>query len=218
MLHEFLLPWFGIRNALRCNDADYLDWSWRYATSLFVASGKTQYAAYSVQITTIVHVMCPVVRNVWNHWRTASITGRKGRNVAWDYLLEKMNLNFKQYLSGHVTCERLLKFGVMLNATKHIRKTFELAWRRVDHDYHDEEGGEYSHVLDEDVKLIVDELKSLLGDKPDVVDNTHRSATWGKNPFASNIYKFPWDKVKDDCNTDKLRAHCRLHARMPPEI
>ena len=84
--------------------------------------------------------------------------------------------------------------------------------------YHDEEGGEYSHVLDEDVKLIVDELKSLLGDKPDVVDNTHRSATWGKNPFASNIYKFPWDKVKDDCNAAKLRAHCRLHARMPPEI
>ena len=24
MLHEYLLPWFGIRNALRCNDADYL--------------------------------------------------------------------------------------------------------------------------------------------------------------------------------------------------
>ena len=61
MLHEYLLPWFGIRNALRCNDADYLDWSWRYAKSLFVASGKTQYAAYSVQITTIVHMMCPVV-------------------------------------------------------------------------------------------------------------------------------------------------------------
>ena len=37
----------------------------------------------------------------------------------------KMNLNFKEFLSGHVTKERLLKFGVMINATKHIRKAFD---------------------------------------------------------------------------------------------
>ena len=218
MLHELLLPWFAVRNAIRCNDHKTLDWSWRYFVPLFRATDKHQYAAYAVQQAACVHMMCPDVRAVWDQHRTASMSGRPGRNVAWDYVLEKMNLNFKQFLSGHVTKERLLKFGVMINATKHIRKTFEVAWRRVDHDFQDEEGGEYSHVHDEDVAVIVKALKSLLGGKPDLVDQTHRSATWGKNPFASNTYKFPWDKVEDDCGPEKLRAHCRLHARMPAEL
>ena len=124
---QFLLPWFGVYNVLRCNDAAFLDWSWRYACLGFVAPGKANYAAYAVQTTTIVHMMCFAVRKVWDHWRTASTTGRKGRNVAWDYVLEKMNLSFKTYLSCHVPEARLLKFGVMINAVKHIRKTFKLA-------------------------------------------------------------------------------------------
>ena len=153
ILHEFLLPWFGVRNALRCNDAAFLDWSWRYACPGFVASGKMNYAACAVQITTIVHMMCPAVRKVLDHWRTASRQHDRpqGRNVAWDCALEKMNLSFKTYLSSHVTEARLLKFGVMINTVKHIRKTFELAWRHIDHDFHEEEGGEYSHVEQADV-------------------------------------------------------------------
>ena len=119
--------------------------------SQFVASGKTNYATHAVQITTIVHMMCPAVWKVWDHWRTASMTGRKGRNAAWDYVLEMMNLSFKTYLSSHVTEARLLKFGVMINAVKHTHKTFELAWRRIERDFQDEEGGEYSRVEQADV-------------------------------------------------------------------
>ena len=57
------------------------------------------------------------------------MTGRPGRNVAWDYVLEKMNLSYKQYLCGTITEERLNEFGVMINALRHIRKQFEQAWR-----------------------------------------------------------------------------------------
>ena len=57
------------------------------------------------------------------------MSGRPGRNVAWDYVLEKMNLAFKQYLQNHITDERLREFGIMINALKHIRKQFEQAWR-----------------------------------------------------------------------------------------
>ena len=37
-------------------------------------------------------MMCSDVRKVWNEHRTTSMSGRPGRNVAWDYALEKMNL------------------------------------------------------------------------------------------------------------------------------
>ena len=213
VLHEFLLPWFGVH----CNDAAFLDWSWRYACPGFVVSGKTDYAAYAVQIMTTVHMMCPAVRKVWDHWRTASMTGRKGGNVAWDYVLEKMNLSFKTYLSSHVTEARLLKFGVMINAAKHIRTTFELAWRRIDHDFHDEEGGEYSHVEQADVGRLVKALNDHFGLTPAMVDDIELFSTWGENSFASNVYKLPSAKVEDDGMQD-LRAHCVKFARLPAQI
>ena len=50
------------------------------------------------------------------------MSGRPGQNVAWDYVLEKMNLSFKLFLCGNITEERLNDFGVMINALKHIRK------------------------------------------------------------------------------------------------
>ena len=83
LLHELLLPWFAVRNALRCNDHEMLDWSWRYFVPLFRATNKHQYAAYGVQQAAAVHMMCPSVRRVWDEHRTASMTGRPGRNVAW---------------------------------------------------------------------------------------------------------------------------------------
>ena len=40
LLHELLLPWFAVRNAIRCNDHKTLDWSWRYFVPLFRATDK----------------------------------------------------------------------------------------------------------------------------------------------------------------------------------
>ena len=105
LLHELLLPWFAVRNALRCNAHEILDWSWRYFVPLFRATNKHQYAAYGVQQAAAVHMMCPSVRRVWDEHRTASMTGRPGRNVAWDYVLGKMNLSYKQYMA-HINEER----------------------------------------------------------------------------------------------------------------
>ena len=71
LLHELLLPWFAVRNAIRCNDHETLDWSWRYFVSLFRATRKHQYAAYGVQQATAAHMICPSVRAVWDEHRTA---------------------------------------------------------------------------------------------------------------------------------------------------
>ena len=106
--HEILLSWFAVRNAIRCNDHGTLDWSWRYFAPLFRAANKNQqYVAYGVQQATAVHMICPSVHAVWDHHRTASMSGRPGWNVAWDYVLEKMIVSFKSFLCGNITEERL---------------------------------------------------------------------------------------------------------------
>ena len=105
----------------------------------------------------------------------------------------------------------------MINAVKHIRKTFELAWRRIDHDFHDEEGGEYSHVEQADVGRLAKALNDHLGSTPDTVDDIELLSTWGKNSFASNGYELPYAKVKDD-DVQYLRAHCVKFARLPAQI
>ena len=226
-LHELLLPWFAVRNAIRCNDHETLDWSWRYFVPLFRATGKHQYAAYGVQQAAAVHMMCPSVRRVWDEHRTASMTGRPGRNVAWDYVLEKMNLSYKQFLCGTITEERLNEFGVMINALKHIRKQFEQAWRHGAGDPDDEDApGEYSHVKDADVKVLVDALKAHLGGTKDEADE--KAAAFADadrtNPFAVNQrLLLPWDKIeKKECPTCALtasisRTSLRRSTRGPPD-
>ena len=221
LLHELLLPWFAVRNALRCNDHEMLDWSWRYFVPLFRATNKHQYAAYGVQQAATVHMMCPSVRRVWDEHRTASMTGRPGRNVAWDYVLEKMNLSYKQYLCGTITEERLNEFGVMINALRHIRKQFEQAWRHGAGDPDDEDApGEYSHVKDADVKVLVDALKAHLGGTKDEADE--KAAAFADadrtNPFSGNQrLLLPWDKITAQ-GMPHLRAHCIHFSNLPPQI
>jgi len=220
LLHELLLPWFAVRNALRCNDHEMLDWSWRYFVPLFRATNKHQYAAYGVQQAAAVHMMCPSVRRVWDEHRTASMTGRPGRNVAWDYVLEKMNLSYKQYLCGTITEERLNEFGVMINALGHIRKQFEQAWRHGAGDPDDEDApGEYSHVKDADVKVLVDALKAHLGGTKDEADE--KAAAFADadrtNPFSGNQrLLLPWDKIKKE-GMPHLRSHCIHFSNLPPQ-
>ena len=152
LLHKLLLPWFAVRNTIRCNDHETLYWSWRYFVPLFRATRKHQYAAYGVQQATALRMMRPSARAVWDEHRTASMSGRPGRNVAWDYVLEKINLSFKSFLCGNITEEWLSNFGVMMNALKHIRKQFEQIWRHGAGDPDDEDApGEYSHVKKGDV-------------------------------------------------------------------
>ena len=81
-LHELPLPWFAVRNEIRCKYHKTLDWSWSYFAPIFCATNKHLYAAYAVQQAATAHMMRSDVRKVWNEHRTASMTGRPGRNVA----------------------------------------------------------------------------------------------------------------------------------------
>ena len=233
-----------VRNAIRCNDHETLGWSWRYFAPLFRATNKHQYAAYGVQQAATVYMMRPSVRRVWDEHRTASMTGRPGRNAAWDYVLEKMNLSYKQFLCGTITEERLNDFGVMINALKHTRKQFKQAWRHGAGNPDDEDApGEYSHVKDADVKVLVDALKAHLGGTKDDADkkaaafadadrtnpfsgNQRLLLPWGGNqkgrnaPLARSLHPFlepPSGDLLEDPRTPFPPQHCRsvMHSKSP---
>ena len=78
----------------------------------------TQYGPMAVHVIFFNELMSDEIRGIWHAYRTASLMGHCGRNVAWDYILERMNCEFKDGLHGCVTRERLDKFGVMMNGFK----------------------------------------------------------------------------------------------------
>ena len=109
----------------------------------------------------------------------------------------------------------------MINALRHIKKQFEQAWRYGAGDPDDEDApGEYSHVKDADVKVLVDALKSHLGGTKDEADE--KAAAFADddqtNPFAVNQrLLLPWDKIKDK-GMPHLRAHCIHFSNLPPQV
>ena len=146
------------------------------------------------------------------------MTGRPGRNVAWDYVLEKMNLSFKSFLCGTIITEdRLNAFGAMINTLKHIHEQFEQAWRHGAGDPDDEDApGEYSHVKEGGVKVLVDALKAHLGGAID--EAGEKAAAFADddqtNPFAANQrLLLPWDENREERNEELARP---LHLFLGP--
>jgi len=136
-------------------------------------------------------------------------------------VLEKMNLSLKSFLCGTITKERLNDFGVIFNALKHIRKQFEQAWRHGAGDPDDEDApGEYSHVKEGDVKVLVGALKAHLGGAKD--EAGEKAAAFAKayqtNPFAANqCLLLPWDKIAKK-GMKNLRTHCISFSGLPPQV
>lgn len=109
-----------------------------------------------------------------------------GRNVAWDYVLERMNCEFKQGLHGVVTRERLHDFATIMNGFKHTDAMIKESWGVET----DDVPSQYTHVLDEDVRGIVAELEKLPGkDCAEVRMKASRNNPFGKGPM-------PWDEVE----------------------
>lgn len=113
-LLDFGLPWLQLRQAVRENNHTWIDLMWTYTLHWFRAAGmrgKTNYATLCVYVTFVRHGMVPELARIWTDMRTASLCGHPGRNVAWDFVLERMNRDAKQFvgalrLPGRVSFEQ----------------------------------------------------------------------------------------------------------------
>ena len=158
-LYEFGLPWLALRQAIRAGDAATINVMWRVAYHWFAVTGKTNYRIMSVMVTVITYLLVPELTIIWLLMRTASLSGHAGRNVAWDFVVERFNRTCKQALGTTVTRERLLNFLPVLNAFRHIWPRFRRSMGRGDG-----EPSDYSHVLPADFEAAATFWRSSLGE------------------------------------------------------
>ena len=107
--------------------------------------------------------MKPQLRAVWTRMRTVSLRGHRGRNVPYDLVCEKQNLESKELVGDNPTNAQLSKLAGLLNASRHIAPRFQKALG-VPHGLDSDEGSQYSHQLDGDKQAVRDFLHTKLGD------------------------------------------------------
>ena len=138
-LFDFGYPYMALRNAIRTNNHTTMDLMWCYTLHWFRATNKNNYAIMCVYVTAFRHAMKPELATIWTVMRTASLLGYIGCNVAWDYVQERMNRDFKAFVkgAGQYLRQRLGKAASMINATRHILPRFYRAAHRPEPDAFD---------------------------------------------------------------------------------
>jgi hypothetical protein len=186
-LFDFGLPWLGFRQAIRRNDANDMNAIHRIAVNWFRATGKVQYARICIDYVYLILNLHPALLSIWSKYRTCSMVGNSGRNVAWDQANEFMNLDLKGMKPGDPN--RIDKVLTMLNglraAESHLRAA--VGQERS-------EPGEYTPVKPHHVQLTVDALKQRLG----ATNAEVLQRGTNNNPFGSSAK--PWNRVKNPAN------------------
>ena len=169
-LYEFGLPWLALRQGIRGNLSSVVNVMWRVTYHWFSATGKTNYRIMSVIVTFITAAMVPELGIIWLVMRTASLSGHAGRNVAWDFVVERFNRMCKQALGTNVTRERLLYYVPILNTFRHVWPRFLHVMGRGD-----SEASDYSHITPGDRETLMAAWEAALGSTYDelraVTDN-----------------------------------------------
>ena len=121
--------------------------------------------------------------------RTASLRGHVGRNVGWDFTLERMNLEVATLLGSDISGPRIEEVIRQLNGIRHIRDPALSAFGLG----HESEMGEYNGIADTDVLAIVHHLKEIFhfDGNNDAAKLTARSA----NKFRSDGAHTPWSRI-----------------------
>ena len=112
-LFEFALPWLGFRQSTREGDSRQMDSMYAVTSGWFRATQKRLYARICVDYIWVVLAMHPSLASVWAKYRTCSLLGNSGRDIAWDQANEFMNLAVKSM--GPKDASRIDSIMMMLN-------------------------------------------------------------------------------------------------------
>jgi len=74
---------------------------------MFRATNKVMYAKLCVINLHTLNILTPELRVIWERYRTASLTGKIGHNVGWDFSLERMNLEVSNMVGSNISPERI---------------------------------------------------------------------------------------------------------------
>jgi hypothetical protein len=128
-----------------------------YMINQFRATNKYLDAKLCVFGLHTYYILKPELRAVWDRERTASLRGYVGRNVCWDFALERMNLEFKTLLDSNISADRIEDPIRQLNVIRHIREPALGALGIGDAGL-----SEYNAILESDVQALVHKIEEAL--------------------------------------------------------
>ena len=208
------LPLLNLRHAVRSNNVAIINMMWIYMLNFFRATNKNHYAKMCVHVTFTYYKLKDVLRDAFDRRRTASLRGHNGRNVALDFLLERMNLEVATLLGNDVKPERIPEVIRQLNGIRHIRTRALEAFGISSHEIREDHP-----VTEGDVLALVDHIKRALGfDGND--DATKLFTPRSNNPFRTGTEtgdgRSPWTKVRAVEASESTEAYVRRMTRMIP--
>ena len=185
---DFGLPWLGFRRSIREGDATSIDFMYATILPWFRATGKWQYARICIDYVWVLHSIHGTVREIWEKYRTCSLLGNPGRDVAWDQANEFMNKDVKE---GEPSSPSAIDAHIcILNGVKNIEGHLREALGEP------REGpSEYTPVKENHVRAIVDALKQHLGSNLEELFGDERKK---KSPFGGG--QRPWLRTENPGN------------------
>ena len=206
-LHDFGFLYWDTRQAVRGNDSARIDLSWWECVSFMhtIESNKTQYAPMAILRVFWSEALHPNLARIYHYNRTISLLGLKGSNCGWDMPIEKENLA----ISSNVvrpTFERVCAYVAELNLLGPVIRAIQ----KILFKHRQVQPGKMKKIS-EDVNLIVEKLKKVLG------------ATWAEacvprpqkdskliNPPKSPMpWKSVMKSVEDGTFIDWVKGHLR---------
>jgi len=185
---DFGLPWLGFRRSTREGDSAGMDSIYASVLPWFRATGKWQYARLCIDYIWTIHTLHPSIRSTWDKFRTCSLLGNEGRNIAWDQANEFMNLHVK---SGYPDGPSIIDAYIcMLNGIRSVEENLRAALGEERAD-----PSEYTPLKEHQVTSIVDALAGCLGSTMDELIGAGRKKS---SPFGAGPR--PWLRVANPGN------------------
>ena len=132
----------------------------------------------------IMTMMCTPLKVVWNHMRTASMRGNKGRNTAWDHALETYNAEMRDIMPDGADPSQIDAYVEVLNGLQGVRKKFMALLGETPAAL-----GEYTPVKAADVAAIKKVFMTKLGANPLYQNKTNNPfKNYEKNHIACDIH------------------------------
>ena len=126
--------------------------------SMFRASNKYRDSKMCVHVTHTHQRLKPELKSIWDDKRTASLRGHTGREVAWDFTLERMNLEVQTLLGNNIAPERI---GEVIRVLNSIRDTKDRALDAFG--ISGDELSEANGIAETDLLALVGHIRSALG-------------------------------------------------------
>ena len=185
------LPYLLLRTAIRNNNAVLINAMYKYMIDPFRSTNKYNYARLCVYSIHMHFILKPALRDIWDRMRTASLRGHTGRNVGWDFTLERMNLEVAQLLGSNISGERIQEVIRQLNGIRHVRGPALDAFG-----IGDPQGNEYNGINDTDVSIVVGHLRDAF--KLDGTNDAGKLCAKKSNFFKTNDPEWkglPWTRI-----------------------